>query len=227
MLTSQNRRLLIATLTSCALLTPTTAYADSSETGSGPKGEAVEYLTATDSKGVTRTVSTKPLDQRQLKRIASNGKLSLKRQLPSAKWRACAWNAKENKVVHDYTRIRVRHGGHIKGSTAYLECGSKKFGYKHILGGHQKDWADESWYINQNWRDLAGWSIYHILRDPDKVVFRKDKSWCWSRAIFLYKGKKHVKTIYPKVGLGATGKRIITAFPSGTQCSGKKVYPTR
>ncbi|UQA92128.1 hypothetical protein [Streptomyces halobius] len=135
-------------------------------------------------------MSTEPLDREQLKKAddTAHARAQLKgRPLPPANWHACAWNAKETKLVHSYLRIRVRYGNRIKGTHASLECGNAKFGYKHILNGHQDDWSQESWYIGQNWRDLAGFSIKHILSDPDKVVSRKDKSWCWSRAIFLYK----------------------------------------
>ncbi|MBB1253205.1 hypothetical protein H3146_07450 [Streptomyces sp. OF3] len=213
-------------------ITPGNATAHSSINEQQP---SPDYITGRDEDGHSWTLSTAPLDEEQLKKITASDADFAHRlptfvpstnNLPPAGWRACAWNAKPDKVVHDYLRIRVRYGGYIKGDTAYLECGNKDFGYKHTLNRHQKDWSAESAYIKRNWRDLAAWSITHILKDPDKVVFKsKKKTWCWSRAIFLYRGNEKIKTIYPKVGLGTTGKRILTAFPSRSQCSGKKVYP--
>lgn len=204
------------------LAAPTEAAADSSAV----KG-AVSQLTGGDATGSPWTFSTEPLSKSQLKTAQQQSEMSTKgsKHIPSANWRACAWNAKTTKKVHDYVRIRVRGGGNMIGSTAALECGNSKFGYKHILA-HRKDWETKAWYIQRNWRDLAGYSIHHILRDPDKVTYNKHAdTWCWSRAIFLYHGKKHVDTMYPHVALGNKGRRIVSAFPSGHQCTGKKLYP--
>lgn len=101
--------------------------------------------------------------------------------LPHANWRACGVFDSRYKVVHDYKRRHVHR--RMVGKVGRLYCGMRDdngsehaFGYWHIKDGHEDEWQAWASRVGANWRDLAGWSIKHVLRDPDKVQNQSRRS---------------------------------------------------
>ena len=151
-------------------------------------------------------------------------------QLPYADWRPCGAYDSADKAVHSYTRIRMRKAGYPKmePGNATLRCGNASYGFRHIRDKHTADWSGKAAPAQEPWRDLAGWATATTLTSPDKIIYdAKRESWCYSRWIGLYNKRNGqlVSSMIVKTILGKTGQRIITSYPSGSQCTGTKLYP--
>lgn len=146
-----------------------------------------------------------------------------------AGWAACGFRDGESKLVRNYTD-RKRAATWQVGSQAALRCGHDGrggYGFHHIVERHLQDWQNQAAPARINWRDLAGWSIDWVLWDPDVVRWRpRSQDFCYSRVVYLYKNGNEDYRKPMVVGLGETGRRIKTAFPSRTQCGeGTQLIP--
>ena len=154
---------------------------------------------------------------------------SLDEGIPYAGWAACGFRDDRYKVVHDYSRRTVQW--RQARTYARLYCGlfeddlpEHAFGYRHILAGHAGDWQRKADYINRNWRDLAGWAMYHTFRTPGAVYLQPTR-YCYQRRFYLYYGDTQVSTMRAIMYLGETGVRIMTAYPVNTAiCNGTWIW---
>ena len=74
---------------------------------------------------------------------------------------------------------------------------------------------------NENWREVADYSIAEALRSPMSVTFRADKNtFCYSREVALIdKVRGHtVDVMHPNVVVRAQDGAVITAYPSRAPC---------
>jgi hypothetical protein len=165
----------------------------------------------------------------------SGQSLSSTSTLPSAGWAACGVFDSRYKVVRDYQR-RVAHS-RMAGRTARLYCGMENnrydssgnklesaFGYWHIKQAHSEEWQAYANRVGRNWRDLAGWAIYHTLEDPGKVQNQSPIRFCFNKKFYYYNQDGQITdTFYTRVYLGETGVRIMTAFISENPCRGDNI----
>jgi hypothetical protein len=137
-------------------------------------------------------------------------------------WAACGRTSADDKIVRTYDRFRASAGGHfLKGGKSNLLCGTSKFGYRHILADHRKEWEKVALPTMTNWRDVADFAIATVLIDPDKVTYDPDdQTFCYSRLIYLVNKRtgQTIGTKIPRVGVSERNKRVLTAFPSNSQC---------
>ncbi|MGH3426008.1 MAG: hypothetical protein ACRDQZ_00275, partial [Mycobacteriales bacterium] len=100
-----------------------------------------------------------------------------------------------------------------------LRCGSKKWGYNHIKVRHINEWQKDAEAVHKNWRDQADWTIAAVLRDPEKITYRKSKdTFCFSRKVYLEYNGKVVGTRQPNVIVAHDSQNIITAWPANDEC---------
>ena len=105
--------------------------------------------------------------------------------------------------------------------TSALLCGTGNFGFYHIVARHYPEWTQKSVKTNENWKDVADYSIAEALRSPTSVTFRSDKNtFCYSRQVSLIDKVRGitVDVMYPNVVVRAQDGAIITAFPSREPC---------
>jgi hypothetical protein len=138
-------------------------------------------------------------------------------------WAACGRRSADDKIVRTYDRYRLSAGGQfIRGGKSNLLCGTEEeFGYRHILAGHLGDWEKVALPTMTNWRDVADFSIAIVLIDPDKVTYDpKRHTFCLSRLIYLVNKRtgQTIGTKIPRVAIRQKDARVITAFPTNSQC---------
>lgn len=142
---------------------------------------------------------------------------------PAVTWGACGVFDKNLKIVRAF---KGRSQAHIGGrSITYggsnLTCGSGTWGYRHIVKRHLGEWEARAAVAQENWRDTADYGIHWALRDPDKITYRAaNDTFCYSRKILLIDDRTNevVGSYFPKVSVARVSHRIITAYPSGSQC---------
>ena len=126
------------------------------------------------------------------------------------------------KIVRTYERYRATAGGHfMRGGKSNLLCGNTSFGYRHIVLRHRTEWEHSAILTGNNWRDVADFAISTVLGDPDMVRYQpRSRAFCFSRVIYLVniRTNRLVGTKIPKVVVSETNKRVITAYPTNTQC---------
>lgn len=140
-------------------------------------------------------------------------------------WGACGESAPNTKLVREFDHVRGDAGdGHVLPSgTATLVCGSvaSNYGYRYIVDKHVKQWEQDSFLTNRNWRDHTDWAIAAVLADPDKVTYKATKdTYTFCRQITLRDTRtgRVVGHKYPRVGIGARTKNLLTAFPASRRC---------
>lgn len=149
-------------------------------------------------------------------------------EVAAVTWGACGWRTSNEKVVRIFTRVRGDDGaGHVlRGGSSRLLCGDEGGGYRHLFNGHKNDWDHDGAIGGVNWRDHADWSIDVALNDPDVVTYRLNKrngkaNFCYSRQVELWDvgHRRHVTDRIILVALKADTADIITAYPTGRQCT--------
>lgn len=142
---------------------------------------------------------------------------------PLVTWAACGAFDSNTKVVRAFSRAATSGVSPYMGSgTSNLACGSDAWGYRHIVGNHLSQWKYRASQARENWRDTADYGIEWALKDPDRVRYRSSNdTYCFSRLIYLVNKSngKVVDTYYPNVVVARGTKNIITAYPSGSQCT--------
>lgn len=142
---------------------------------------------------------------------------------PAATWGACGVFDDNLKLVRAF---KGRSQAHIGGKSityggSNLTCGSATWGYRHIVKRHLGEWETRAAVAQENWRDTADYGIHWALRDPDKITYRAaNDTFCYSRKILLIDDRNNevVGSYFPKVSVARVSHRIITAYPSGSQC---------
>ncbi|MFC8800777.1 hypothetical protein ACFT2C_23860 [Promicromonospora sp. NPDC057138] len=142
---------------------------------------------------------------------------------PTVTWGACGIFDENLKIIRAF---KGRSQAHIGGrSITYggsnLTCGSDAWGYRHIVKRHLSQWESRAAIAQENWRDTADYGIHWALSDPDKITYRaSNDTFCYSRKILLVDNRTNevVGSYYPMVSVARVSHRIITAYPSGTQC---------
>ena len=145
---------------------------------------------------------------------------------PPTIWAACpAVNrtAAEQKVVRTFERALGRTAKVVPmpAGTSALLCGNNDYGFYHIEVRHYADWTRKSIITNENWREVADYSIAEALRNPTAVSFRAaTNTFCYSRQVSLVDKVRGVTVdvMYPNVVVRVKDGAIITAFPSGRPC---------
>ena len=145
---------------------------------------------------------------------------------PPRVWAACPSinrAAAEQKLVRRFDRAPgvVTEVVPMPAGTSDLLCGTDNFGFYHVESRHYVDWNRKSIVTNENWRDVADYSIAEALRNPTAVIFRAANStFCYSRQVSLVEKVRGiiVDVMYPNVVVRAQDGAIITAFRSGRPC---------
>lgn len=122
-------------------------------------------------------------------------------------WGTCGLTSSQMKLVYDF-------------GPEVLYCGSaSSFGYLHIKAGKQTSFAPLAAAVGRTWEDLLWFSIAWAQNDPDASRYNPaNGKYCVSRVLILANSnglvvsRKVYKTIY------VTGGKIITSFPTDTQC---------
>lgn len=96
---------------------------------------------------------------------------------PPTIWAACPTidrAAAEQKLVSRFDRAPGGATGVVPmpAGTSDLLCGNNDFGFYHIVARHYLERTRKSVLTNENWRDVADYSIAEALRNPTSVSFR-------------------------------------------------------
>jgi hypothetical protein len=145
---------------------------------------------------------------------------------PPTIWGACPTinrAAAEQKLVRRFDRAPGAATAVVPmpAGTSDLLCGTDGFGYYHIVARHYLEWTQKSVRSNDNWREVADYSIAEALRSPTSVTFRADRNtFCYSRQVSLIDTVRGitVDVMYPNVVVRAQDGAIITAYPSRASC---------
>ena len=138
-------------------------------------------------------------------------------------WLPCGLRDSGAKVIKTYARTRTRTPDEVDfpSGPARLRCGNSDFGYRHIVLRHRTEWLTNAALSEDNWLDLADFSINAALTDPDRVVYDwRNNATCFSRAIYLINNrtKQRAGTLVPNVVVGFTTLNVVTAIPKKQQC---------
>jgi hypothetical protein len=141
-------------------------------------------------------------------------------------WGACPVTNRESserKLVRRFDRATgvATTGVTMSAGTSDLLCGNELYGYYHIVSRHYVEWTQDSVKSNENWRDVADYSIAEALRSPMAVSFRAaSNTFCYSREVSLIDKVRGitVEVIHPNVVVRAQDGAVITAFPSRRPC---------
>ena len=90
-----------------------------------------------------------------------------------------------------------------------------------MVAGHSVEWTQKSVLANENWRQVADYSIAEALRSPISVTFRaRNNTFCYSREVSLVDKVRGttVDVMHPNVVVRAQDGAVITAFPSRNPC---------
>lgn len=147
---------------------------------------------------------------------------------PPTVWAACpAVNraAAEQKIVRTFDRAPGRAAGVVPmpAGTSDLLCGTDNFGFYHVEARHGVEWTQKGVITNENWREVADYSIAEALRNPTTVTFRAaNKTFCYSREVSLIDKVRGitVDVMHPNVVVRVEDGAVITAYPSRTPCRG-------
>lgn len=123
-------------------------------------------------------------------------------------WGACGIFSEETKLVYDHGFLKLR-------------CGNTSFGYRHIKANHRAAFETLAQPAGRTWEDLLHFALAWNQYDPDefKVNSANNKA-CRSRVLFMKDSKGRVVSskVYKVIYVYSTGK-VITAFPTGSQCT--------
>ena len=137
---------------------------------------------------------------------------------PKAIWAACGIFTDNKKVVRQFFRAESRFPApHFGCGRATLACGSKQWGYRHILDRHIQEWENIARYDNVNWREAADWGMWTALKHPSSTNYRasNDTFGYWT-PIYL-KNKKTGETVKRAdvvTVVASKTKNIITSYPT-------------
>lgn len=104
-----------------------------------------------------------------------------------------------------------------------LYCGGPKYtaqpkwGMRHILANHRRDWQNMAIGTEQGWRELADISIAAVLQDPVVSGRPRHNKQCYSRYVYKwsYERNRVVDVMVVRVVFRSLGShKIITAYPS-------------
>ncbi len=145
---------------------------------------------------------------------------------PATIWGACPTVnrvAAEHKLVRRFDRATgvTTTGATMPAGASDLLCGNDGYGYYHVVAGHSVEWTQKSVLANENWRQVADYSIAEALRSPMSVTFRaRNNTFCYSREVSLVDKVRGttVDVMHPNVVVRAQDGAVITAFPSRNPC---------
>lgn len=120
-------------------------------------------------------------------------------------WTGCAQSAKEEKRVRDFGN------GHT------LNCGNNSRGYRHIVGRHKNDFAENAatFLTARTWRDLADFVMLWTIDDADRVRPAGGGKFCHDRYFYLANSHGRVVLTQRFIVITNAQQQIITAYPSG------------
>jgi hypothetical protein len=169
-----------------------------------------EFMIGNDSSGLPTTLAARAFDPYTFDYEAKT-------------WGACSIFSDDLKIIRTFSR--AYRSGNWSGNYAYLNCGptSGKFGFNHIYDRHRNDWAAKAAYIGSaQWRHAADFGMYGALAYPQFIRYNTVKNtYCMNRWIYVNYRNQTVNRYKAAVVVGATGRRIITAWPSRSWCSAK------
>lgn len=102
----------------------------------------------------------------------------------------------------------------MSAGTSDLVCGNEFYGYYHVVSRHHTEWTQKSVKSNENWREVADYSIAEALRSPTSVTFRATNStFCYSPEVSLIDKVTGVTVdvTHPNVVVRAQDGAVITA----------------
>lgn len=144
--------------------------------------------------------------------------------IPYSGWAACpaAMTSEPKKIVKSYYRGNI--APEMAGSKAFLNCGLHdvkgltSYGFRHIRARHEAEFQNLASVVGRQWRDVAGYMMGWSLKDPNRVTYRSGKSarFCHIRKFTLVNQRNEDVGVSTRVVVltGATGRRIMTAFPT-------------
>lgn len=138
--------------------------------------------------------------------------VTLAGQLPTAPtWGACGLSSSETNLVFQFPSLSLMCGGPLYSS-------DPTWGYCHILKNHQDRFSGLAALAGRRWRDLAHWAIYYNDIDTDRE-YARGTSTCRSRVLYLVNSSGQVvkQQIFRTINNNTNG-RVITAYPSSSQC---------
>ena len=141
-------------------------------------------------------------------------------------WGACPVSdreAAEQKLARRFDRAAgvTAAGVTMPAGTSDLLCGNQRYGYYHIVFRHHAEWTQKGVITNENWREVADYSIAEALRNPTSVSFRAaENTFCYSREVSLIDKVRGVTVdvMHPNVVVRGRDGAVITAFPTRRPC---------
>ena len=145
---------------------------------------------------------------------------------PPTVWGACPVTnreAAEQKLARRFDRAAgvTATGVTMPAGTSDLLCGNQRYGYYHIVFRHHAEWTQKGVITNENWREVADYSIAEALRNPTSVSFRAaEDTFCYSREVSLIDKVRGVTVdvMHPNVVVRGRDGAVITAFPTRRPC---------
>jgi hypothetical protein len=139
---------------------------------------------------------------------------------PKTRWLPCGVG-QGAKVVRQFFRAESRFpAAHFGAGKATLACGSKAWGYWHILERHLSQWQYVAIFDGVNWREAADWGMWNALKFPSTTIYSaKNDTWAYRTTIYLKnkKTKETVKKADVVVVVANKTKNIITAYPTAVK----------
>lgn len=122
--------------------------------------------------------------------------------LPATGWAACRSDSAAVSVVDTYARAATR--GLAAGSTR-LQCGNAKYGFRHMLIRHTKDWQDAAAHAGvADWQRFTDSVVTGVLAAPDSVACANSRNTC------AFHGSDPVDAV---VVVARQDGKVITAYP--------------
>jgi hypothetical protein len=145
---------------------------------------------------------------------------------PPTVWGACPTLNRagaEHKLVRRFDRATgvTATGVTMPAGPSDLLCGTDNYGYYHLVARHHAEWMQKSVLTNQNWREVADYSIAEALRSPKTITFRaRNNTFCYSREISLIDKVRGVTVdvMHPNVVVRAQDGAVITVYPPRSPC---------
>ncbi|MEV2275333.1 hypothetical protein AB0I72_07080 [Nocardiopsis sp. NPDC049922] len=103
-------------------------------------------------------------------------------------------------------------GGSAK--TVHLRCGTRKYGYYHILHDHRHDWQAYASPLSLDWRTFSDWAMEQVLISTERVSREPHNRYRFSAPVMLYKGKQ-LRKRFRGVVVIESSKGVITSYPQG------------
>jgi hypothetical protein len=102
----------------------------------------------------------------------------------------------------------------VRGGDAILRCGTADgAGWRHIAGGHARDFAELAELVGAEWEHVAWFAIDRALEQPTRVEQYRDDIVNYDLLVEHVDGGGTTRSWMVTVGVGLGSGQVITAFP--------------